>query len=307
VVRRPDGACVPLRLDALTSDVVAGSVHRIISAAPLGAFILSSALDQTRAVVGPVVTEPIGAVLEPDEPIVISAGGLVALLPLQASPVAGDRCLVERHPVRYAVTRGVGGWAERRAAGRRLDWSRAWSLSAPSPSRLPALPGAAEESHAFAENAQRLTGEEVTVASAVRALGRADVAHFACHAATASTDPLANHLLFAGDEPWFGDAIAATSTEARLVVLSACGSADTGRAHAEEGLGLAGAFHLAGVPGVVATLWSVPDRPSAHLMSAFASSLRSGLSPAEALRTAILREIPAGPLLAWAPFVLLGA
>ncbi len=72
--------------------------------------------------------------------------------------------------------------------------------------------------------------------AAAAALPEATLLHFACHAGLGTTDPLANHLLLAGDAPWYGDAIADARTESvRLVVLSACGTADVGHEHALEG------------------------------------------------------------------------
>jgi len=75
----------------------------------------------------------------------------------------------------------------------------------------------------------------------------------------------------------------------RLTVLSAC---ETGLGQYTQGEGVQGlvrAFHVAGCPNVVASLWKVNDDATAALMTKFYRELwEEGKSPAEALRAAQL-------------------
>jgi CHAT domain-containing protein len=74
-----------------------------------------------------------------------------------------------------------------------------------------------------------------------------------------------------------------------LAVLSAC---ETGLGDVAGGEGTFGqqrAFHLAGTRDVIASLWKVPDRPTAALMALFYQNLwDKDLPPIEALRQAQL-------------------
>src|SRR6185295_16824858 len=80
-----------------------------------------------------------------------------------------------------------------------------------------------------------------------------------------------------------------------LAVLSACETGLGDVAGGEGTFGLQRAFHLAGTRNVVASLWKVPDRPTAALMALFYRNLwEKDLTPVEALRQAQL-ELYRGP------------
>jgi CHAT domain-containing protein len=93
---------------------------------------------------------------------------------------------------------------------------------------------------------------------------------------------------------------------AELVVLSAC---DTGRGRisGDGVIGLSRSFISAGVPSVLVSLWSVPDAPTALLMTEFYQNLQKGYDKAQALRQAMLTTMKNNPNpVAWAAFTLIG-
>jgi len=97
---------------------------------------------------------------------------------------------------------------------------------------------------------------------------------------------------------------------ADLVVLSACQTALGEQIRGEGLISLTRPFMYAGVPRVIASLWQVPDRATAELMTVFYRGvLRDQLSPAAALRKAQLklRKTPrcSHPYF-WAGFTLQG-
>ena len=106
---------------------------------------------------------------------------------------------------------------------------------------------------------------------------------------------------------------------ADLVVLSACETARGQMSRGEGIVGLTSAFLFAGSDSVVASLWNVNDESTSLFMESFYTSLKRGLSKADALRDARLetmrkqiksavtgeQESLASPYF-WAPFVLIG-
>lgn len=144
------------------------------------------------------------------------------------------------------------------------------------------------------------------------------VVHFATHGLADLRDPelsgLVLSLVDAAGQPREGlltlPDIYELELDADLVVLSGCRTALGKEVRGEGLMGLTRGFLYAGVPRVVASLWRVPDRATAELMSRFYRSLwQDHLPAAAALREAqrSLRRLPQyrDPY-SWAGFVLQG-
>lgn len=307
VLARLDGTFVPVALPELTSSLATRLARRLAAAATIGPASLDAVLALAGTRISRTITGPLAAVLARGEPVVCAAGGPLGLLPIGMGLVDGTP-FVARNPVTFALHRRSASWAARQAVGP-VDTDDVVSVACPTSATLPAVPAARRESAAFAPlSARRRHGAAATPDALLAALSTASLVHVATHAATETNDPLAQHLLLADDAPLFVDAVLdAAPLSARLAVLSGCATGRTTVAHADEGLALASAVHAAGVPGVVSSLWSVLDPPTARFMGQVAEHLRDGRPPAEALRSAQTRAIAANSRTAnWAAFVLLG-
>ncbi|MEH1986367.1 MAG: CHAT domain-containing protein [Nostoc sp.] len=94
---------------------------------------------------------------------------------------------------------------------------------------------------------------------------------------------------------------------ADLVVLSACDTA-LGQITGDGVIGLSRSLITAGTPSVIVSLWSVPDAPTAELMTEFYRNWRERkLDKAQALRQAMLKTMENHPNPKdWAAFTLIG-
>ena len=128
-------------------------------------------------------------------------------------------------------------------------------------------------------------------------LGDYRIIHFATHGRIDSRYPALSELVFSqideNGQPREGSLrlhdIYNLDLQAELVAMSACSTA-LGREIAGEGLtGLTQGFMYAGSRSVLASLWQVPDRATAELMTRFYRNLLEGeQTPSAALRQAQL-------------------
>jgi CHAT domain-containing protein len=119
-------------------------------------------------------------------------------------------------------------------------------------------------------------------------LGKANIAHFACHGRNNWENPLESGLLMAHDEfLTVRDFLGLRLPDARLATLSACETDIVGFDMPNEVVMLPSALAQSGDADVVASLWSVADVGTAMLMVRFYESWRvDRLEPAHALRAA---------------------
>ncbi len=127
--------------------------------------------------------------------------------------------------------------------------------------------------------------------------GDVDLVHIAAHGFYEADTPLFSRIALAEGDGSDGNLEVheilsdVDLTGVNLVVLSACQTA-LGKSNAGDDIvGLTRALLYAGTPGVISTLWDIPDRATTTLMSDFYCRLLSGESAADALRHAQLRML----------------
>lgn len=292
-----------IRLDALTSSAVREQVteHFAIyedyaNAADMDAHRRRwvSSLDQVTRWLWDTAMGPVLQNIGQAPAIAIVAGGLLGLFPLHAawtpdtSLPTGRRYALDLMPISYAPN--ARSLTAARAIAAETSPSQLLAVAEPWPVPASRLPFARHEAliaaAAFPSHAKVLPGGEATTLSFEHQATNADVLHLACHGFAELSSPLDSGLLLA-DGRFTVRRLLDMRLRVRLAVLSACETALPGTDLPDEVIALPTGLLQAGVAGVVASQWSVPDRATAMLMTEFYRCWRSEqMSPAAALRAA---------------------
>ena len=246
--------------------------------------------------------------------LVIVAGGLLGLLPLHAawtpdsSRVTGRRYVLDTMSVSYVPNARALAAARRLAA--EVPPTRLLAVAEPSPVAAAPLPMAKYEAMtaaaAFPASPATLRDGEATSLSFEWEAPKASVLHLACHGFAELASPLDSGLLLADGQMTLGR-LMELQLRVRLAVLSACETALPGTELPDEVVALPTGLLQAGVAGVVASQWSVPDRATAMLMAEFYRCWRrEQMTPAAALRAAQrwLRDTTNAQKIHWAETAL---
>ena len=185
------------------------------------------------------------------------------------------------------------------------------------PALLPLKAGETEASIAGIFPGRVLRGREATRQAFLEVAPDFELVHFGGHSVVNEEHPLLSRMLFAGDpaDPsrgvlYSGDVLRQSFPRTRLVVLASCGSA-FGKISRTEGVeNLARPFLAAGVPTVVASLWSVEDQATADFFVRFYRSLKQGFDAAGALQATQIESLgqpgPAASPRVWGAFEVIG-
>lgn len=152
------------------------------------------------------------------------------------------------------------------------------------------LKGAREEAQKISSlfSGNLFISDSATKTNFIRNVANYDILHLAMHAMVDEKQPDNSSLIFSNNEKLRLSELYHLKVPARLVVLSAC---NTGAGSIKNGEGvqsLSRAFTYAGVKSTVRSLWPVPDRETAEIMTGFYRQLKKGKGKAGALRQAKL-------------------
>ena len=180
---------------------------------------------------------------------------------------------------------------------------------------LPSLPLSAEEVKIAAQNFPYndvFIDKEATETKFKEICSDFDVIHLSTHGLADDQRPLYSMICLAKDEKNNGEVRAyevfSLDLKANLVALGACETGLGKLSEAEGLIGLVRSFLYAGTPTVIASLWSVYDRPTMELfINFFKYWKKEGMTKVEALGRA-QRELAQeyGLPVAWAGFIMIG-
>ncbi|MCD8539001.1 MAG: CHAT domain-containing protein [Leadbetterella sp.] len=153
-------------------------------------------------------------------------------------------------------------------------------------------------------------GDEAGKAAFLKSLGKFKVHHLAMHSEMDEEDYELSSLIFARNEKLYFHELYALNFPSEMVVLSACNTGLGKYLNGEGVMSLARALTYAGVRSSVASLWQVPDKESAELMTLFYDYISDGKPKDEALMLAKRAFVEKYPMKThpyyWAGFILTG-
>ncbi len=271
--------------------------------------------------------QPIADLLptDPESRVIFIPQGELFLVPFAALQDANKKYLIEQHTILTAPSIQVLDLTyqqKQRLAGVAKDVLVVGNPTSPKiplvpgqpPAQLSPLPGAQQEAIDIAKllSTQPLIGEAATEAAIAQKLPQARIIHLATHTFlenfTGGGVPGAIVLAPSGNDDGLLTAseILNLRLNAELVVLSGDSTA-LGKITGDGVIGLSRSFMAAGVPNIIGSLWCVPDKPTAVLMTEFYRQLQLTGNPARSLRSAMLKTLKENPNPKnWAAFTLIG-
>jgi CHAT domain-containing protein/uncharacterized protein HemY len=276
--------------------------------------------------------DPIADILpkDPNSHVIFIPQGQLFLVPFPALQDANGKYLIEKHTILTAPAIQVLNLThQQKLKPQPANLQAALIVGNPTmpkvatklgdaPQQLSNLAGAEAEANEIAKlfKTKAFTGNQAIKAKILPKLSQARIIHLATHGllddfkglgvpgaialAPSGNGELNDGLLTANE-------ILDLKLNADLIVLSACDTGG-GKITGDGVIGLSRSLITAGTPSVIVSLWSVPDAPTAELMTEFYRNWQQRkLNKAQALRQAMLTTMKNHPKPKdWAAFTLIG-
>jgi CHAT domain-containing protein len=272
-----------------------------------------------------ILIQPIGDLLpnQPDKHIIFIPQGDLFFVPFAALQDKKGQYLIEKHTIATAPSIQVLDLLDQRKQqnqGLVKDVLIVGNPIMPTKPLQPGenppetfnLPGAEQEAKQIAAifKTQALTGKAATETAIVQRMPQAKIIHLAASNVRNKEGEFSDVLALGTskqDDGWLtSEEIINLNLKAELVVLSGNDTA-TGKVTNDGVIGLSRSFFTAGATSVIGSLWSVSDRETAFLMTAFYQELSKNPDKAAALRQAMLKTMKKYPNpMYWAGFILIG-
>lgn len=260
-----------------------------------------------------ILIEPIADLLptNPEEKIIFIPQGMLFLVPFAALQNAQGEYLIQQHTLQIAPSIQTLT-LKQFSKSQKTNPVNPIIIGNPQPlpEDLTPLPGTEKEAIAIAEllNTNPLIKTAATETTIKEQIAQASTIHFATHGLYNEYQGLQSSLALStqdGDGFLTAEEILDLKLQADLVVLSACNTG-RGKITGDGVIGLSRSFLVAGAQSTIASLWYVPDLPTATLMIEFYQQLQQTQDKAQALRQAMLKIMPQHPHpYNWAGFILI--
>lgn len=236
--------------------------------------------------------------------------GVLHYLPF-AALTDGKRYFGDEHKLFYLPSTSILPFIQQK---RKMNNSTLLSMSQSQPEGLTVLNYADQMATEIAKiyHTTALTSPAATeTALRVHAVD-SGIIFLAAHGKLNTSSPLFSRIILAPDKENDGllevhEVYELDLKKANLVVLSSCQTQLGRQSLGDDIVGLNRAFIYAGTPTVVASLWSVSEKPTSEMIIAFFKNLKNGMGKAAALQAAQAQTRAKYPNpYYWAAFVLTG-
>jgi CHAT domain-containing protein/tetratricopeptide (TPR) repeat protein len=257
----------------------------------------------------------------PEEQVIFVPQDELSAVPFAALQDEAQKFLIEKHTISTAPALQVLELMNRRKQQVQGKASDILVVGNPSMPTVPGqsrplspLPNSEKEAITIGQTwgVDPLIGQQANKADVLSKIAHARIIHLATHSVLNDKNGILSSIALApsGNDNGLLNAQDifkfSTQLNAELVVMSACNTGQ-GSSSTDGIIGLSRSMIAIGVPSVIVSLWSVPDAPTADLMTEFHRQLKANPNKAQALRQAMLETMKTKPNpVDWSAFTLMG-